>query len=187
MNRAAKGVGGGWVGWVDRKCESAGGFEREVLQTRPGCRKGNLLVFSHQLGHGAENGGWCFISWQEDETEECAYKGKRLASGDKEASEAMRVRRTYTGRDRGLRDVRGSCLQLYLSSRIHSPHQDVWFYHPCLELAFSWNKYIMWICYLQSSASIKTALTWQYMNQIKMAWRALALFLQSTHSRFQKN
>lgn len=67
------------------------------------------------------------MSWQGVETEECAYKGERerLANRDKEASDAMRVRRTYTGRDRGLQDVRGSCLQLYLSSRIHSLHQDV--------------------------------------------------------------
>lgn len=61
------------------------------------------------------------MSWRGDETEESAYKGGRLANGDKEA----RVRRMYTGRDRGLQDVRGSCLQLYLSSRIHSLHQDV--------------------------------------------------------------
>lgn len=46
MNGAAK--GDVW------KCESTGGGEREGggrdLQTRTGCREGNLLVFSHQLG-----------------------------------------------------------------------------------------------------------------------------------------
>lgn len=103
------------------------------------------------------------------------------------------VKRKYTGRDRGLRDVRGSCLQLYLSSRIHSPPQDVWFHHPCLELAFSWNKYTMWICDMQISASIKTAITWlcigfnvQWHLQIQKAWRTLAPSLQSTQDRFEK-
>lgn len=116
------------------------------------------------------------MSWQGDETEECAYKGERLANGDKEACDATRVRETHTGRDRGLQDVRGSCLQLYLSSRIHRPHQDIWFHHPCLELAFSWNKCIMWMCYLQSSASVKTAIALQRVNQIKITWRTFNCF-----------
>lgn len=44
------------------------------------------------------------MSWQGDETGGVggAHKGERLANGDKEASDRMKVRRTYTGRDRGL-------------------------------------------------------------------------------------
>lgn len=149
MNGAAKGVGGGWV---DRKCESTGGGEREVLQSRTGCREGNLLVFSHQWDHGGDiermEGDASWAGREMKLRSVLTKERERLANRDKEASDAMRVRRTYTGRDRGLQDVRGSCLQLYLSSRIHSLHQDVWFHHPCLEVAFSWNKYLTWICYL---------------------------------------
>lgn len=83
MNGVVKSRGGG-----SRERESERDGEREVLQTVTGWWEGNLLVFSHQLGRGGDInriGGreGSFRSWQGDETEECAYKGERLANRDK--------------------------------------------------------------------------------------------------------
>lgn len=126
MNSAGKGVGGG-VGCVDGQHVRERERRREAFQDQERMerrREGNLLVFTHQLGHRGDMKTWRVMRHEGlGGKRVCLQRRERLGFRDKAARSEMRVGRKWTWRSRGLEDVRDSCLQLHLSSSPCSPCQ----------------------------------------------------------------